>query len=199
MFITFEGTEGAGKSTQIKLLCGYLRSRKKRVLQTVEPGGTGLGAEIRDLLLHTRHPATPQTETLLYMASRAQLAEEVLRPALKARKVVICDRWLDATVAYQGYGSGVDVKWIERLGRDITRGLVPDLTFFLDLPVKTGLQRARKRGKPDRIESRAETFHQRVYKGYCALARRHRRFRCIPVTTVEETQALIRRHVDRVL
>ena len=199
MFITFEGTEGAGKSTQIKLLCSYLLSKKRTVLQTVEPGGTGLGAEIRDLLLHTQYSATPQAETLLYMASRAQLVDEVLRPALKAGHVVICDRWLDATVAYQGYGSGVDVKWIERLGQDITQGIMPDLTFFLDLPVGTGLERARKRGKPDRIESRARAFHDRVRRGYLDLVRRHKRFRRIPVTTIETTQKLIREQVDRVL
>lgn len=199
MFVTFEGTEGAGKSTQIRLLIDYLRrERKADVVHAVEPGGTPLGRKIRRLLLHSEDPIAPRTEALLYMASRAELVDEVIRPALKRRSIVICDRWLDATVAYQGYGSGVDVRWIERLGRDVTGGLQPTISFFLDVPVRTGLKRVRQRGALDRIESRAASFHDRVRAGYLALVRRHRRFRRIPVTSVEETHRLIREAVDRV-
>jgi len=200
MFITFEGTEGAGKSTQIRLLCEYLKKKKLKILQTFEPGGTELGQAIRRLLLEATHPISSETETLLYMASRAQLVSEVIAPALKERKIVICDRWVDATLAYQGYGLGVDLGFIKSLAERVTRGLEPDLTLFLDLDVRTGLERALSRGKPDRIESRARVFHQRVRKGYLALAKKNpKRIRRISVTTVEQTQQLIREAVDHVL
>lgn len=200
MFITFEGTEGAGKSTQIRLLSEYLTKKKLPVAVTLEPGGTELGLRIRQILLSSSYPILPTTETLLYMASRAQLVDEVIAPALQSGKIVICDRWVDATVAYQGHGSGVDMKLILQLAREVTRGLTPDLTFFLDLDVRTGLKRVASRGEPDRIESRALSFHEKVRRGYLALARRHRkRIRRIPVTSVDETQTLIREAVDRVL
>lgn len=199
LFITLEGTEGCGKSTQSALLCDYLQKKRRKVFKTLEPGGTELGLAIRKLLLGARYSISPEAETLLYMASRAHLVREVIRPQLKAGKIVICDRWLDATVAYQGYGLGVDLAWIDAVAKEVTQGLKPDLTLFLDLPVKQGLERARKRGKPDRIEKRHLSFHEKVRKGYLALARKHRRIARIPVTTVEETQAMIRRAVDRVL
>ncbi len=200
MFITFEGTEGAGKSTQIQLLCEYLAKKKRPVAVTLEPGGTELGLRIRQILLSSSYPILPTTETLLYMASRAQLVDEVVAPALKAGKIVICDRWVDATIAYQGYGSGVDLKLIRALARMVTRGIRPDLTLFLDLDVRTGLKRVVSRGEPDRIEKRALSFHEKVRRGYLELARRFpKRIRRIPVTTVEETQARIREAVNRVL
>lgn len=199
MFITFEGTEGSGKSTQCRLLCDFLRRRGHKVLRAAEPGGTRLSRALRRLLLRARFPIGAEAETLLYMASRAELVREVLRPALRRRKIVVCDRWLDATFAYQGYGLGVDPRWIEAVAQPITRGLRPDLTLFLDVPLGTGLARARRRGTPDRIERRALKFHERVRRGYLALERKHRRIVRIPVTAFAETQARIREAVLRVL
>jgi dTMP kinase len=199
LFITFEGTEGTGKSTQIELLEIFLKDRGHKVLRTFEPGGTELGTYVREILLHAKCPLSPEAETLLYMASRAQIVDEVIAPALREGRVVLSDRWLDATVAYQGYGLGVDRRWIDAVARKAVRGLRPDLTLFLDLDVRTGLKRAIGRGKPDRVERRKVEFHERVRRGYFALARRERRIRRVPVTTVEETQARIRREVERVL
>ena len=162
MFITLEGTEGCGKSTQAALLCEYLKKSRRRFFKTVEPGGTELGQAIRKLLLEASYSISPEAETLLYMASRAHLVREVIQPKLKAGNIVVCDRWLDATVAYQGYGLGVDLKWIKAVAKEVTQGLEPDLTLFLDLPVRQGLERARKRGKPDRIENRNLNFHKKV-------------------------------------
>ncbi len=199
MFITFEGTEGSGKSTHIRLLAQHLKEKGLDVLETAEPGGTELGARVRALLLEAPYPISPEAETLLYMASRANLVREVIRPALKARKIVLCDRWLDATIAYQGYGLGIDVAWIRAVARKVTGGLEPDLTFFLDVAVETGLKRVEGRGKLDRIEKRTLAFHKKVRAGYLALARKHRRIRTIPVTSLPETQELIRREAGHVL
>ena len=199
IFITLEGTEGCGKSTQSKLLLRYLKSQGVDVMQTIEPGGTQLGLKIRNILLHSEMNISPETETMLYMASRAQLVREVVQPALKAKKVVICDRWIDATIAYQGYGLGVDLKWIQAITKEVTDGLKPNLTLFLDLPTKTGLQRVMQRGKKDRIEKRSIQFHNKVRRGYLALAKKNSRFKVIPVTSIDDTHQRIVKEVSCVL
>jgi len=170
VLITFEGSEGSGKSTQARLLLQYLKARGKDVMFIREPGGVKISEVIRKVLLDVHNDImTKECETLLYMAARSQLVYEVIAPALKAGRIVISDRFLDSTVAYQGYGNGVDIKFIKQLGRFVTDGIKPDLTFIMDLSTVTGLSRTGK--NKDRIEQRAASYHQRVRKGYLAIAR----------------------------
>ena len=172
IFITFEGSEGSGKSTQAKLLYHYLKSKQIPILHLREPGGTKISEAIRKILLDVQHRGmTHICETLLYMAARAQLVEEIILPALKKGVVVICDRFLDSTITYQGCGNGVDLKMIKNLGSLVTQRLEPDITFLLDLPTQEGL---RRRGKSrDRIERRSLVYHNRVRRGYLDLARQN--------------------------
>ena len=163
VLITLEGNEGCGKSTQIRLLKVALRKAGKKVFLTREPGGTAVGDQIRKVLLSEKNKAlSPLSETLLYMASRAQLVAQVIRPRLEKGEVVLCDRWMDATLAYQGYAGGVDIEFIRALGRVATQGVTPKLSLYLDLPVKIGLRRAVKRHKADRIEKKSLVFHEKV-------------------------------------
>ncbi|HPO12935.1 MAG TPA: dTMP kinase [Candidatus Hydrogenedentes bacterium] len=172
-FITFEGVEGCGKSTQIELLKTHLESKGHRVLVTREPGGVPIAEAIRSVLLDTRHTAmSPIAELLLYEAARAQIVEEIIRPALEKGCIVLCDRFADSTTAYQGAGRGLPMEEIERLHHLATQGVWPDLTFVLDLPVEQGLARARNRGRADRMEQQALEFHQRVRQGYLDIAAR---------------------------
>lgn len=169
-FITFEGSEGCGKSTQSNLLYQYLKRKGFKVVYLREPGGTKISEKIRKILLDSdNHSLTPISEVLLYMASRMQTVSEIIKPALSAGKVVICDRFLDSTLAYQGYGLGMDIKWIKALGKTVTYGIKPDLTILLDLAIKQGLKH--RQASKDRIERRPLTYHLRVRKGYLELAR----------------------------
>lgn len=176
LFITFEGGEGSGKTTQLKALLAHLRSAGRDVVETRDPGGTPIGKQIRNLLLDREHAGmAPAAELLLYEASRAQLVHEVIRPALSQGRIVLCDRFADSTVAYQGYGRGLDLDLIGRLNGLATEGLRPDLTFFLDLDPAMGLLRATRRvaerqERHDRIEGEVLAFHQRVRSGYGAIA-----------------------------
>jgi dTMP kinase len=172
LFITFEGTEGSGKSVQARLLVERLRSKGHAVLHTREPGGTALGDQLRQILLARDDlELVDKAELLLYCASRAQLVAEVIRPALTRAEVVVCDRFADSTLAYQGSGRGLDFADLQTVISFATAGLVPDMTMLLDLPVEVGL--ARKRADTttwDRFESEAIEFHQRVRDSYRALA-----------------------------
>lgn len=169
-FITIEGPEGSGKSTQLKLLCDFLRRRGYKVLYTREPGGTRISEAVRKILLSKGNKnMTSACELFLFLASRAQIVDEVIMPALKKGHVVVCDRFQDATVAYQGYGAGLDLKLIEETGRLAAKGLKPDLTILLDVGPKKGLLRA---GRKDRVELKSYGFHQRVRRGYLTLAKR---------------------------
>ena len=172
-FITFEGSEGCGKSTQSEMLFSYLKAKGKKVVYLREPGGVKLSEEIRKLLLDPKSRISAPAETLLYMAARAQVVEEIIKPALAAKRIVICDRFLDSTIAYQGFGLGIDIKLIKSLGNFATQGIKPDLTIFLDLPVKNGL--LHRHDCKDRIEQRSISYHEKVRKGYLTLARRERR------------------------
>lgn len=180
MFVTFEGVEGAGKSTQISLAEAWLRETGRAVLTTRQPGGCGLGLTLRSILLDARNThLDPTAELFLYLADRAQHVAEVIRPALAAGKAVLCDRYHDSTVAYQGFGRGLDVERLIELGRMATGGLVPDVTVVLDLPVEEGLARARSRNagagasqSEGRFEALELAFHQRVRDGFLALAAR---------------------------
>ena len=180
MFITFEGIEGAGKSTQIAMAESWLRGLGRDVLITRQPGGCSMGLELRRILLDARNThLDPTAELFLYLADRAQHVAEVIRPALAAGRAVLCDRYHDSTVAYQGFGRGLDVKRLTELGRMATGGLSPDVTVLLDLPVAEGLARARGRNiaagasqAEGRFEALEMDFHQRVRDGFLALAAR---------------------------
>jgi dTMP kinase len=172
LFVTFEGIEGSGKSTHLRLLAAALRSAGHEVVETREPGGTALGRSLRDLLLQpSATPPEPLAELLLYCADRAQHVAEVIRPALAAGRIVLCDRFSDSTIAYQGYGRGLDLTTVCALDAEARRGLEPDLTLLLDCPPSTGLARAHARsGTGDRFEQEALAFHEAVRRGFHALA-----------------------------
>lgn len=175
MFITFEGPEGSGKSTQIKLLAQHLRQQQVDVVLTREPGGTAIGDQIREVVHHTDNTAmTAVAELLLYSASRAQLVAEVIRPALAAGAVVLCDRYADSTIAYQGYGRGLDLTMLQQLTAVATGDLQPDLTLLFDLDVEVGLARRTGGGEEmNRLDLEKVSFHQKVRQGYHQLAATH--------------------------
>lgn len=183
ILITLDGNEGCGKSTQLKLLFETLKKRGEKVFLTRDPGGTRVSDGIRAVLLDNQNAAmTPLCETLLYMASRAQLVAEVIEPRLAAGSIVLCDRWVDATVAYQGYAGGVDVDWIKTIGRKATQGIIPAASIFLELSLETGLRRAKKRKAADRIEAKTLLFHRKVRQGYREIAKHEpRRFKRISI------------------
>src|SRR5574341_2559391 len=166
-FITLEGIEGCGKSTQAQRLCARLG---ERAVLTCEPGGTRLGRDIRELLLEpSRGTMAPVAEALLYLADRAQHVAEVIRPALEAGRTVVADRYIDSTFAYQGYGRGLPMDLLRAVTALATGGLKPALTLFLDVPVVLGLERVGSRGRHDRLESERAEFHERVRRGYLTL------------------------------
>ncbi len=173
MFITFEGTEGSGKSLQTRLLAERLRGRGLMVAVTHEPGGTPLGAEVRQLLL-ARDELEPvaRAEALLMNASRAQLVERFIRPALQRGEVVVCDRFADSTLAYQGAGRGLDMQALEAVISFATAGLQPDMTILLDVPVEVGLARKHAQAQRNRFEAEALDFHARVRSAYLLFAGR---------------------------
>lgn len=172
LFITFEGPDGSGKTTQALLLKEYLELKGYEVIHTREPGGETVAEEIRKLLLSPEFTIAPLAELFLYSASRAQHIAMVIAPALAAGKIVVCERFMDATVAYQGYGRGLDKKLIKKLNTLSGQGIVPDITFLLDIPSPLGLKRAEEaKGKKDRFEKENIAFHKRVRKGYLSLAK----------------------------
>lgn len=172
MFITFEGPDGCGKTTQITLLETYLAQQGYSVLHTREPGGTRIGEQIREVL-HSpeNHEMVPRAEMLLYAASRAQLVEEVIRPALSRGELVLADRYYDSTYAYQGYGRGLDLDLLRRVTTFATGGLNPDLTLYLDIDPQTGLRRrlADQQAEWNRLDAAKLEFHERVRAGYFEL------------------------------
>lgn len=172
-FITFEGVEGCGKSTQMSLLRAWMEEAGLPVLATREPGGTEVGEGIRDLLLAPRDEGMgAATELLLYEAARAQHVNEVIRPALEAGAHVLCDRFFDSTTAYQAFGRGLDEEMVLELNRMASGGLVPDLTLLFSVSIEEGLDRARGESAGDRLEGESLAFHRRVQAGFEALAKR---------------------------
>lgn len=190
MFVTFEGMEGCGKTTQIHRVTRGLQERGIRCLATLEPGGTEVGKRIREILLDSRNTSlTPLAELMLYEADRAQHVQEVIEPALCKGLWVLCDRFFDATVVYQGFARGQDDGLVRFLNATATRGLVPHLTFLLDCPVEVGLARAMARNNrgQDRFEQENVAFHRRVREGYLDLSRREReRFVVVDATAGED-------------
>lgn len=193
LFVTFEGPEGSGKSTHSKLLCDFLRRKGFKVLYTREPGGTLISEKVRKILLDAKNKEMDVVcEMFLYMAARTQIVKEKISPSLKKGKIVICDRFEDATVVYQGYAGGIDVGVIRDIGRLSTLGLSPDITFLLDIEVKKGLKRAGK--NKDRVERKPLKYHRAVREGYLSIARREpRRVKVMrAVGEISKTQDRIR-------
>lgn len=170
LFITLEGPEGAGKTTQLARLEARLRAAGQAVTVTREPGGTPLGTRVREVVLDPAVEIEPLGEFLLYSASRAQLVRDVLRPALERGETVLCDRYADSSLAYQGAGRGLSLPLLRQITAEVTGGLTPGLTVLLDLDPALGLQRAARRGQPDRLEQADLTFHRRVRQGFLDLA-----------------------------
>ncbi|WP_287154203.1 dTMP kinase [Candidatus Solincola tengchongensis] len=173
VLITFEGVEGSGKTTQMNMLHAHLIRMKVDVVATHEPGGTRLGEEIRRILLDPAfREMHPLTETVLYAADRAQHVYEVIKPALEAGKVVLCDRYLDSSLAYQGVARRVGLEGVRNLNEWVTDDLYPDLTFLLEIPYRVGLKRLEKRKETlDRMEAQPESFHEQVQEAYRTLAK----------------------------
>ncbi|HBC58510.1 MAG TPA: dTMP kinase [Gammaproteobacteria bacterium] len=172
-FITFEGIEGAGKSTQIQLLGEYLKQQHQQVIITREPGGTPIADQIRELLLNRQEEAlTDSSELLLMFAARSQHLSQVILPALKQGAWVLCDRFTDSTLAYQGFGRGMDQTMISQLKEWVQGDLHPGMTFLFDMPVKLALDRVQQRGKKDRFEEEDLQFHTRVKEGFLNLYQR---------------------------
>ena len=179
-FITIEGVEGVGKSTNISYIERFLEARDVKFISTREPGGTALAESIRDLLLEkTEYSMDPVTELLLMFAARKQHTEELIKPALERGEWVICDRYTDSSYAYQGGGRGLDTKVIARIEKLTLGSFRPDLTIVLDLPVKTGLARAGNRAELDRFEIESEKFFKRVRATFLARAKTHKRYHVI--------------------
>ncbi len=206
-FITLEGPEGSGKSTQARLLADYLSKEcNEDVLLTREPGGTAIGTQIREILhSHDNTAMTAITEMLLYNAARAQIVAEIIRPALAANKIVISDRYADSTMAYQGYGRGLDLHAVKQIIELATGGLKPDLTFYIDIPVEEGLAR-RKNGVQhgeefNRMDALSREFYERVRAGYEELIRAEpqRWVRIDGAPEVDQVQDELRRQVDYAL
>lgn len=174
MFITFEGLDGSGKTTQIQLLTEFLRNQGYEVVPTREPGGTAIGDQIREILHSLKNDEMhPRTELLLYTASRAQLIEQVIKPHLQANKIVLSDRFVDSTLAYQGYGHKLDLNVLRTILNFATGGVTPDMTIYMDISVEQGLKRRRRAADDgeewNRLDALALEFHKRVYDGYQAL------------------------------
>ena len=202
-FVTFEGVEGSGKTTHLRQLAEHLRAQGHDVVETREPGATPAGVALRRLLLGADGvPLSALAELFLYCADRTQHVDDVVRPALAAGKVVLCDRFSDSTLAYQGYGRGLDVEAIRVLDARARDGVRPALTFLLDCPVEEGLRRAGARGRPDdRFERAPVAFHERVRSGFLALASSEPdRFCVIDATApTDAVQARVRAAADRLL
>ncbi len=172
MLITFEGPEGSGKTSHIPALAEFLRQRGFAVYTTREPGGTAIGEQIREVIHDLKNEEMhPRTETLLYQAARAQIVEQVIKPRLAAGEIVLCDRYMDSTLAYQGYGHQQNIEAVRGLIHYATGGLLPDLTILLDLDVEVGLKRKTRQDEWNRLDAYTVDFHQRVREGYHALSR----------------------------
>ena len=170
MFITFEGADGCGKTTQMNLLAEYLKNQGREVVLTREPGGKGLGEKIREILLNYDGEVSDRCESFLFLADRAQNIDTIVNPAVDAGKIVLCDRHTDSSVAYQGYGRGLDIERINMLNNLATNGKKPDITFVFDIDTETSMKRVGK--EKDRMESAGFEFHTKVRNGYLEIAKK---------------------------
>lgn len=197
IFITFEGGEGAGKSTQIRFVEAYFRKKGKKVILTREPGSTSIGEEIRTILLDPKNKEmSVRTELFLYLAARAQLVYERVLPALKKGYVVISDRFEDSTLVYQGFAGGLPLNEVEKAAKVARGNLLPDITFLLDVGVKEGLRRS---GRDDRMEQKSLGFHNKIRKGYLSLAKQNKK-RFVVISSAkskEDVQGIIKKELDR--
>lgn len=201
LFISFEGVDGCGKSTQMQKTAQYLEERGLKPLLTREPGGCNISESVRDILLNPRNTnMDPWAEMLLYAAARAQHVAEVIRPAISAGRIVLSDRYLDSSFAYQGYGRKLGHDAVMR-ANEAALDTMPDITFFLDVPPDAGFGRKRIRGETDRLEQSGDEFYRRVYSGFLKIAERYpeRIVRVDALGSVNETQAQIRWALDRLL
>jgi dTMP kinase len=190
MFVTFEGPDGSGKTTHVKLLAEFLTGLGQNVLLTREPGGTEIGEQIRAVLHDLRNKAMQaRTEILLYSAARAQIVAEKIKPHLAAGGVVLCDRYADSTMAYQGYGHGLDLDTLRRITAFATENLIPGLTLLFDVDPEVGLQRRASSGGWNRLDDYGLAFHQRVRAGYLELARAEPE-RWVVLDAAQEVEAL---------
>ena len=203
LFITFEGPDGSGKSTQIKLLSEALTAAGHDVLTVREPGGTPISEQIRDVVHNLRNrEMSDHAECLLYNAARAQLVDQLILPHLRQRGgIVLSDRYADSTLAYQGYGRGLDLSAVRNVIAFATHNLQPDVTFYLDIPVEEGIERRKQGGEWNRLDDQAVEFHRRVRAGYLQMMREEpqRWVRIEAARSVEEIQADIRAEVERKL
>ena len=207
LFVTFEGPDGSGKTTQIKLLAGHLQALGHDVLVTREPGGTPIGDQIRVVLHDVKNVEMAcETEFLLYSASRAQLVRQVVKPHLGRGGVVLCDRFADSSLAYQGYGRELDLAAVRLITQFATEGLIPDLTVYLDLPVEVGIERkqvahAAQAGEWNRLDQQSVDFHRRVRRGYLQMAQADPdRWLVIDAAqSIDDTQAVIRKRLETLL
>lgn len=199
IFITFEGPEGSGKTTHSKLLCDFLRRKGFKVLHTREPGGTSISEKIRGILLDPKNKGMDVAcEMFLYMSARAQIVKEKILPALEERKIVVCDRFTDATLAYQGYAGGMDLGLINNIAGIVTKGLKPDVTFLLDIDARAGLLRAGR--SKDRMERKSIFYHNKVRNGYLSIAKKEpKRVKVLSSTgEINRTQEEIRKVVLKI-
>lgn len=191
-FIVIDGIEGAGKSTQMQFIVNYFQEQGKKVVQTREPGGSPLGEKLRNILLHDDISITPLSELLLMFAARHQHIHETILPAMQQGAIVISDRFVDSSYAYQGGGRNIDISIIEQLEHLTLAGFTPDLTLFLNLPLEVALERISKRDKSDRIEGEDDSFFQRTYEGYQQRLQRNSHIKIInSAQSIEETQQQI--------
>ncbi len=197
LFITFEGADGCGKTTQVELVKKYLEEKNIKSITTLEPGGCDIGVELRQILLHHKGYVADMAELLMYLADRSQHVETVILKNIKNNTTVLCDRYIDSTVAYQGYARGLDIENIEKLNSIATKGLLPDITFLLD--VDTEIAQTRVGKNKDRMEKEGIIFHQKVRNGYLELAKKNnKRIKVINANlSIEEVFSQIKEILDK--
>lgn len=202
LFITMEGTDGAGKTTQMKLLNDFLAQKGFEVISLREPGGNKISEKIREIIIDKENDKmADMTEAMLYAAARAQLVKEVIIPNLNDGNIVLCDRFVDSSIVYQGYARGMGEDTIAKINQYATQGITPDMTFFLKLTPEASLERKEKQEELDRIESAGNSFHKRVYNGYLKLVDKNKkRIKVIDAEkSIEEIHTEIIQHIERLL
>lgn len=199
LFVTFEGTDGCGKTTQIELLKTYLENKGHTVLLTREPGAKGLGTKLREILLNYEGEVSPNCESFLFLADRAQHIDTIIKPAIERGEIVLCDRHTDSTVAYQGYGRGLDLNQINMLNTIATSGFKPDITFVFDIDIETAQKRVGK--TKDRMESAGVEFFKKVRQGYLDIAKSEpERVKVLDATqTIEDISNQVKKYIDNII